>query len=221
MADPAQYLLDLVHAALGMWPDNRTLLIACHGHSVPAGYFATPLVDTFSAYPHLWHRRLKERFPWAMVNVVTTAIGGEDAESGAIRFASDVLALRPDLITIDYGLNDRSLGLQRARAAWERMIGEARAVGVKVILLTPTWDVWDGGPGTQRDDALAMHAQLIRELAVSADVGLADPYAAFERYVNAGGDLANLLSWPNHPNRRGHELVVDELMRWFPLALPA
>ena len=31
MADPAQYLLDLVHAALGMWPDNRTLMIACHG----------------------------------------------------------------------------------------------------------------------------------------------------------------------------------------------
>jgi hypothetical protein len=75
MADPAQYLLDLVHAALGMWPDNRSLMIACHGHSVPAGYFATPLVDTFSAYPHLWHRRLKERFPWAIFNVVTTAIG--------------------------------------------------------------------------------------------------------------------------------------------------
>jgi hypothetical protein len=117
MADPAQYLLDLVHAALGTWPDNRTLMIACHRHSVPAGSFATPLVDTFAAYPHLWHRRLKERFPWAIFNVVTTAIGGEDAESGAARFSSDVLALRPDLINIDYGLNDRSLGLQRARAA--------------------------------------------------------------------------------------------------------
>jgi lysophospholipase L1-like esterase len=74
-------------------------------------------VDTFAAYPHLWHRRLKERFPWAIFNVVTTATGGEDAESGAARFGSDVLALRPDLITIDYGLNDRGLGLQRARAA--------------------------------------------------------------------------------------------------------
>jgi acyl-CoA thioesterase I len=68
-----------------MWPDNRMLMIACRGHSVPTGYFATPLVDTFSAYPHLWPRRLKERFPWAIFNVVTTVIGGEDAESGATR----------------------------------------------------------------------------------------------------------------------------------------
>jgi hypothetical protein len=39
--------------------------------------------------------------------------------------------------------------------------------------------------------------------------------------VTAGGDLANLLSWPNHPNRRGHDLVVDEVMRWIPFVLPA
>ncbi|WP_342481353.1 hypothetical protein NST07_08230 [Paenibacillus sp. FSL L8-0340] len=35
------------------WPENRTLNIVCHGHSVPSGYFATPIVDTFHAYPHL------------------------------------------------------------------------------------------------------------------------------------------------------------------------
>ncbi|MEK5235702.1 hypothetical protein NST99_08380 [Paenibacillus sp. FSL L8-0470] len=32
---------------------ERTLNIVCHGHSVPSGYFATPIVDTFHAYPHL------------------------------------------------------------------------------------------------------------------------------------------------------------------------
>jgi acyl-CoA thioesterase I len=51
-------------------------------------------------------------------------------------------------------------------------------------------------------------------------VGLADAYAAFERYL-AVGNLEDLLCWPNHPNARGHALVADELMRWFPLVLPA
>lgn len=220
MADPALYLRDFVREALRAWPDNRALTIACHGHSVPAGYFATPHVDTFAAYPHLWHRRLKERFPWALINVVTTAIGGENAESGAARFATDVLALRPDVVTIDYGLNDRDLGPQRARAAWERMLAGAGEARAKVILLTPTWDAWDGRHNGVRDDALAAHARLIRDLATSTDVGLADAYAAFEREVAAGVDVSTLLSWPNHPNRRGHELVTDELMRWIPLALP-
>jgi acyl-CoA thioesterase I len=220
MADKNAYLLEFTRAALRMWPDNRTLTIVCHGHSVPAGYFATPVVDTFGAYPHLWHRRLKDRFPWAIINVITTGIGAEHAEQGAARFADDVLRLRPDLITIDYGLNDRALGTDRARVAWERMIAEAAQAGVKLILLTPTWDVWSGAPGSRRADALAEHAALICDLAAQGEVGLADAYAAFERHVSGGGALEDLLSWPNHPNARGHGLVADELMRWFPLVLP-
>lgn len=219
MADSNSYLLELTRAALRAWPDNRTITIVCHGHSVPAGYAATPLVDTFAAYPHLWHRRLKERFPWAVINVVTTAIGGENAEQGAARFAADVLRLRPDLITIDYGLNDRGLGIERARAAWEGMIAEARMAGVPLILLTPTWDSWTGAPGARREDDLAEHAEQIRDLAARADVGIADAYAAFDRYL-VGGNLEDLLGWPNHPNARGHALVAAELMRWFPLILP-
>jgi lysophospholipase L1-like esterase len=220
MADRTRYLLDFTYEALRLWPANRTLTIACHGHSVPAGYFATPLVDTFAAYPHLWHRRLKERFPSALFNVISTAVGGENAEQGAARFAGDVLRLRPDLVTIDYGLNDRGLGLDRARAAWARMIADAAGAGVKLILLTPTWDTWDGAPGARREDTLTEHAILIRDLAARANVGLADANAAFERHVTGGGAPEDLLSWPNHPNARGHALVADELMRWFPLVLP-
>lgn len=37
-----------------LWSDNWTIYIACHGHSVPAGYFRTPMVDPFNAYPHLF-----------------------------------------------------------------------------------------------------------------------------------------------------------------------
>ena len=28
------------------WPKNRLVNIVCHGHSVPAGYFATPYVNS-------------------------------------------------------------------------------------------------------------------------------------------------------------------------------
>src|SRR3954453_4525562 len=87
------------------YPNNRIINIVCHGHSVPAGYFKTPEVRTFDSYPHLMHVGLAERFPHAVINVIVTAIGGENAVSGARRFEADVLAHRPDLITIDYALN--------------------------------------------------------------------------------------------------------------------
>ena len=103
IANPNTYLRDKIDILNQHWPDNRTINIVCHGHSVPAGYFATPMVDTFNAYPHLLHHALKKRFPFAVINVIVTAIGGEGSETGVARFAEEVLCHRPDVITIDFG----------------------------------------------------------------------------------------------------------------------
>jgi acyl-CoA thioesterase I len=73
IASQRTYLTNLIKVLKAQWPKNRTVNIVCHGHSVPAGYFATPLVQTFDAYPHLLHRLLKERFPFAVINVVVPA----------------------------------------------------------------------------------------------------------------------------------------------------
>ena len=216
IADRCGYLREVVGPLLSQWPNNRTVNIVSHGHSVPAGYFATPMVDTFNAYPALLHRELKHRFPFAVINVIVTAIGGEGSPQGAARFEADVLSHRPDVVTIDYGLNDRRAGLTEAETAWRSMIEAGRARQVKVLLLTPTWDntwVVDGAGEAWRD--LERHADQIRRLAAEYEVGLADSFAAFESYVAAGGDPTDLLSWSNHPNRQGHELVARGLLRWF------
>jgi len=198
------------------WPENRTVNIVCHGHSVPAGYFATPMVDTMNAYPHLLHVRLKHRFPFSVANVIVTAIGGENSISGAARFEKDVLCHRPDVITIDYGLNDRGAGLEKAHAAWSSMVEAGLESGAKVILLTPTPDTTQA-PDYKGEDRplLARHAEQIRDLADHYGIALADSFRACMDYC-AEGDLSDLLSWSNHPNRRGHELVARELLRWFP-----
>jgi lysophospholipase L1-like esterase len=196
------------------WPKNRTVNIVCHGHSVPAGYFKTPVVDSFNAYPHLLHKALKERFPYAVINVIVTAIGGENSEAGAKRFERDVLALHPDMVTIDYALNDRAIGLARADAAWRSMITNALNQGVKVILLTPTPDLRANLDDPA--DPLNQHAEQIRNLAREYGIGLADSLAAFRAYTAAGGQLKDLMAQGNHPNRKGHDLVVGELLKWFP-----
>jgi len=47
-ADPRTYLAGVVALLGKSWPDNRIVNIVAHGHSVPAGYFDTPTVDTFN-----------------------------------------------------------------------------------------------------------------------------------------------------------------------------
>jgi len=219
IADCAAYLAELVATLQAHWPDNRTINIVCHGHSVPAGYFATPVVDALHAYPHLLYRGLKQRFPFAVLNVIVTARGGEESDVGAARFAEDALCHKPDVVTIDYGLNDRRIGLKHARSAWRTMIEQALARGCKVILLTPTHNVTQRPAYTGEDrHLLAEHAAQIRDLAAAYETGLADSFAAFRQYQEAGGSLDDLLAWSNHPNRKGHKLVAGELLRWFPVS---
>jgi lysophospholipase L1-like esterase len=217
IADKETYLIDVIQEMGKPWPGNRTVNIVCHGHSVPAGYFTTPVVNSLEAYPHLLFVELKKRFAYAVINVIVTAIGGENSEQGAARIESDVLCHKPDVVTIDYALNDRDMGLPRAEAAWRKMIETALARGVKVILLTPTRDVLTVRTG-ERKWSLEQpkHAEQVRRLAAEYHIGLADSDAAFERYITSGGDLLDLLSHINHPNRSGHELVTRELLRWFP-----
>ncbi len=213
VADVSTYLSTLQTEMKKAWPQNRLVNIVCHGHSVPAGYFRTPVVDSPHAYPHLLFLKLKERYPQAVINVIVTAIGGENSVSGAARFERDVLSLRPDVITIDYVLNDRGLPLATARAAWVQMITQAQARKIPVILLTPTPD--QGAKLDDPNDPLNLHAQQIRELAAQYHVGLVDSLAAFKARIKDGTKLADLMSQSNHPNAAGHELVATELMPWF------
>jgi acyl-CoA thioesterase I len=195
------------------WPGNRTIHVVCHGHSVPAGYFATPEVRNLEAYPHLLHVGLAERFGHAVINVIVTAIGGENSEQGAKRFEGEVLNHRPDVVTIDYALNDRGIGLERARQAWTGMITQAQDRGVKVLLLTPTPDL--SANLESPEDPLNQHAEQVRRLAGEFCVGLVDSLVLFQQFARSGGQVASLMSQVNHPNREGHELVARAMLEWF------
>ena len=213
VADKVTYLDDIRILLQKQWPQNRLVNVVCHGHSVPAGYFKTPVVDTFNAYPHLLHQGIKAQFPHAVVNVIVTAIGGENSEGGAPRFERDVLSHKPDVVTIDYALNDRGIGLPRAKKAWSAMIEQALAAKVKVILLTPTGDL--SSKLDDPNDPLNQHAEQIRQLAAEYHVGLVDSLALFKTAIKAGAKLDDLMSQINHPNRKGHDLVARDLAQWF------
>jgi acyl-CoA thioesterase I len=215
MNNPSTYLSETIKELKKHWPENRTINIVCHGHSVPSGYFATPYVDTFNAYPHLFHKALKERFPYAVINVIVTGIGGENSESGDKRLEETVLNHKPDIITIDYGLNDRGIGLETSKKAWSSMIEKCLESDSKVLLMTPTLDqTMNPSNNTNNDPELTQHAEQIIKLANQYNIGLVDSFNASLNYIK-DNHISDILSASNHPNALGHQLVTKELMRWF------
>ncbi|CAN5536446.1 SGNH/GDSL hydrolase family protein [soil metagenome] len=213
-ASPQTYLADVTAEMSKAWPGNRMVEIVCHGHSVPAGYAVTPDVKTLDAYPNLLRVGLSHRFPMAVINVTVTAIGGENSIQGEKRFAKDVVARHPDVVTIDYGLNDRGIDPAAVRTAWQSMITQAKNARIKVILLTPTGDLT--AKMDDPNDPLVKQAVAIRLLAKEQNVGLVDSFAFFKNAVDSGTKLETLMAQVNHPNRTGHELVAAGLLEWFP-----
>lgn len=208
-----EYLTSVKTELKKNWPQNRTINLVFHGHSVPSGYTQTPTVKLLDAYPHKVLEKLSVKYPTAVINTTKTSIGGENSIKGATRFDSDVLPLKPDVIFIDYSLNDRSQGLEAPYAAWDEMIKKAKAKNIPVILFTPTpytdVDLFD----TTTD--LYKHQQQVIRLAQENNVGLVDSFERIKEMVAAGDSVNSFLSSYNHPNAKGHNLVADEIMKFF------
>lgn len=212
-ADETDYLSVIKEELIKEWPKNKTINLVFHGHSVPSGYFKTPVVNTFDSYPFLVLKELKLAYPNAVVNVIITAKGGENSENGEKRFEEDVLTHKPDVLFIDYVLNDRGIGIQRSTAAMKKMIKAALEKKIKIILLTPTphqnYDLLD------TTNAYEPFAKGIIDLAKEYKLGLVDSYKAFREKIKEGHAVSEYMSQVNHPNKEGHQLVADEIMKWF------
>ncbi|MFC2109721.1 SGNH/GDSL hydrolase family protein, partial [Bacteroidota bacterium] len=207
------YLFEVKQEFVKMWPNNKTINIVFHGHSVPAGYFKTPNVNTLSAYPHLVLKKLKDQYPYAVVNSITTSVGGENSVKGITRFNDEVLNHNPDVLFIDYALNDRRVGLEKAEKAWGKMIEQALKQNIPVILLTPS-------PDTRVDynnpeNELKQHTNQIRLLAKKYNIGLVDSYKAFQHLYANKEELKEYMAQVNHPNIKGHELITNEILKYF------
>lgn len=213
IANTGDYLQDIKIELKKQWPDNKRIHLIFHGHSVPAGYFKTPQVNLLAAYPHLVYQEIAEHYPYAVINVITTAIGGENSISGAGRFEKEVLNHCPDVLFIDYALNDRGIGIEASEKAWRNMIEKSLSLGIKIILLTPTPDWSESILSPQAP--LAEYSEMIRKLATEYKIGLVDSYALFKEKVQKGEELKDYMSQVNHLNEKGHKVVAEAIMKWF------
>ncbi len=213
IASNSDYLKDIKVELTKKWPNNRTINLVFHGHSVPAGYFKTPIVNTLESYPFLVLQTIKQHYPFAVVNMINTSIGGENSVSGAERFESEVLIHKPDVLFLDYALNDTGIGLEKSYEAWHNIIQKALKRNIKIILLTPSPDQRINM--LEANNVLEQHQKQIQSLAKENGIGLVDSFEIFKEKAIAGDSISKFMSQVNHPNAEGHRLIADEINMYF------
>ena len=110
--------------------EDRELNVVYFGGSVTAGYGATNEKGESAFETHSWRALsgdwFKENFHNATVRNYTAAIGGTGTYLGNIRLQSDVLSKKPDLVFIEFAINDSSETQATSALQFETMVREIR-----------------------------------------------------------------------------------------------
>jgi lysophospholipase L1-like esterase len=206
----------LVSRTLSKLKAGDTVTIVTWGDSVTVGGDARPMHE--KAFPYAFAASLQSKYPTAKVRLINAGIGGSNTQSRLPNLENDVLTHKPDLVTIEF-VNDCGLPAQVMEANWREAITKIKAIGAEVIVITPHWtmppwmgmsyaDMW----GRDKRDNVAKMRAIAREM----NVALADVSLRWEHLAQEGLPYITLL-WNgiNHPDNRGHDLFVRELMTFF------
>jgi len=127
------------------------------------------------------------------------------------RYREDVIALKPDLFILSYGLNDMRAGMhpEDFREDMQRIISDVKAACNPIIVLTTVYHMsaYDLYPpfNVGSKEATEVYNTVVRQLAEKNDCLLADVY-----------DAEGCADWVNHPdtvhaNKLGHRLIAHRV----------
>ena len=200
---------------------HPSLTIVHMGDSITFGQYLDPAIRWTS----LVEERLLDAFSGVDVRAFNRGISGETTRMGLERFPRDVQDLHPDVMTLQFGLNDCNCwqtdrGLPRvSRDAFAanlvEMIDRARTFGARAIILSTNHrtlrrDVLPSGE--VYEDANAQYSETVREVATRTGVDLCDIRAAFEPFDDE--ELAELLlPAPDllHLSAEGNRVYADAI----------
>ena len=239
----AMKIVSLLNQKNGDALNNRPVTIGFIGDSVTNGCFEVMpslnedgtegidvVFDTENAYPAKLKKILTTLYPKAQINIINAGISGDDAPSGLGRIDRDLIAFKPDLTVVCFGLNDSCYGeskLSVYRDSLAAIIEKLKNAQSEVILMTPQ-PICARVHTQLRGDALrrfgaqltdsfksglfAKYMDTAREVAAEHGVPVCDCYAKWMKLYEGGVDITDLLcNYLNHPTRDMHWLFATSL----------
>jgi len=183
------------------------MTIVAFGDSITAGYAVR------RGFPSFWKEMLAEKYQQANIRMVNSGISGDTSMDGLARLDWSVLSYEPDLVTINFGINDcvLGLGLDEFEMNLVKMVRRIRSCPNSEILLLSSQPL-----ETPPYDRLVLdYYQAVQRVAEEMDAGFVDVHGAWMEHVQAGTPLSSLiLPGLDHPNEAGYRIIAEELMRW-------
>lgn len=180
--------------------NGESLVIGFLGGSITQGSLSsTPK----TCYAYLVYEWWKKSFPNAAFSFVNGGIGGTTSHYGGARAWKDVLCYRPDIVTVDFSVNDDANEFfeETYEGTLRRLLAAPSAPAV-VVLNNVFYDI--GKNAQNYHNRIADHYG-IPHVSIKDTVY---PDVESGKIVRADITPDNL-----HPNDKGHRLVADEICK--------
>jgi acyl-CoA thioesterase I len=182
--------------------------IVVYGDSITAGYAVR------RGFPSFWKEMLVQKYPGVRIEMINSGVSGDTTIEGLARLDWAVLSYEPDLVTINFGINDCVFGLvlEEFESNLVEMIRRIRAGPASEILLLSSQPL----EMPPYDRLVLDYYQAIERVAKEMDVGFVDVYGAWMDRVKAGTPLSSLIiPGLDHPNEAGYRIIAEKLMKLF------
>lgn len=213
--------------------EKDSVIIVAFGDSVTQGCTCIHTRDQESVYHNQLKRLLANRYPDVTVNVINSGVGGDKATDGLARIDRSVIRFSPDLVLIEFGLNDSVkhglAGIQSFKRTITKIVRRIEEqTGADIVLLTPNFIATSDNrnvheehrqkgyaetlPKTQNGGILARYAQALREVGAERNIPVADIYSQWERISDTVDTNTLLANGLNHPDAKGHRIIAETVM---------
>ena len=202
-------------------PGAGVIRIVTLGDSITKG--VRPGVQAEETFAALVQAQLRAQ--GLVAEVANVGIGGERTDGALQRLDADVIAKRPQIVTVMYGTNDSYVDPQQTEsrlslAAYEANLREIvrrlRAAGAIVVLMTePRWAEGSrtNGAGEDPNVRLEAYLQACRRVAQELDTPLVDHFAHWSAMTRRGTKLMDWTTDGCHPNPRGHAELAHRIVQ--------
>lgn len=169
-----------------------------------------------NGYVRLIHDYLRTTFPAGDLEIVNKGISGNRVHDLAARWQTDVIDMKPDVLSISIGIND--VWRQLNHSTMEQIYPDEflkiyddllkyvrKNTNAKIILMEPT--VIEENPASAGNEKLKAYVEIVNTLAEKYDATIVPTHGGFLNYVTANKGYALTVDGV-HMNPAGNMLMA-------------
>ena len=191
--------------------DGRLTRIVCFGDSITGVYYHS---GSQRAWTDMLENALQKANPGADLQMVNAGISGHTTVNALARIEKDVIAKKPHLVVVMFGMNDVTrVPIEIYEENIREIVDRCQGIGAAVVLCTPNGV---SANADRPEEKLEKFAGVVRSVAADEQLPLVDFLKDWQQFRDrdpVGWSL--IMSDAIHPNMNGHvrfaELIAESI----------